>query len=177
MSVGEQKNNRVFIIGPMGAGKTTIGKILASNLKMEFFDTDLEIERRTGATVSWIFDVEGESGFRDREEDLVEELTKRSSLVLATGGGVVIREKNRQTLSNRGFVVYLRADFEELLERMRGDKKRPLLQVENPELKLQELLSVREPLYLTTANLVVDTRGRCSKLIAKKLTDKLKEIL
>ena len=140
MSVGKQEPNRVFLIGPMGVGKTTIGKILASDLKMDFFDTDLEIERRTGATVSWIFDVEGESGFRNREEDLVEELTKINSLVLATGGGVVIREKNRQTLSNRGFVVYLRANFEELLERMRGDKKRPLLQVENPKLKLRQLL-------------------------------------
>ena len=144
---------------------------------MDFFDTDLEIERRTGATVSWIFDVEGESGFRNREEDLVEELTKINSLVLATGGGVVIREKNRQTLSNRGFVVYLRANFEELLERMRGDKKRPLLQVENPKLKLRQLLREREPLYLATANLVIDTRGLCSKLIAKQLTVKLKELL
>ena len=116
--------DRVFLVGPMGSGKTTIGKILAKNLKMKFFDTDLEIERRTGASVSWIFDVEGETGFRDREKQLVEEMTKMESIILATGGGVILRPRNRQILSKRGLVVYLRAGVEDLVERMKGDNKR-----------------------------------------------------
>ena len=169
--------DRIFLIGPMGAGKTTVGRILANNLNMAFVDTDEEIEQRSGASVSWIFDVEGEAGFRDREEQLVEEITKRKTMVLSTGGGVVLRQKNRQVLSTRGFVVYLRADVEDLLERMRGDKKRPLLQVEDPRQKIRQIVRERDPLYIETADFVFEARGLSFKSVAQRLTAKLTDTL
>ena len=114
----------------MGAGKSTIGRIIARSLGLSFLDTDSEIEERTGADIPWIFDVEGEEGFRDREEHMVEELTQRDRVVLATGGGVVLRPANRQALTARGFVVYLRTTLDEQLRRTAGDRKRPLLTCE-----------------------------------------------
>ena len=177
MTPYDDKIDRVFLIGPMGAGKTTIGKILAKNFKMDFIDSDAEIERRTGASVSWVFDVEGENGFRDREEHLLQEVTKIEAIILATGGGAVLRQKNRQVLSHRGLVVYLRANVEDLLERMRGDEKRPLLQVDDPKRKIRELVEEREPLYLETADLVIETHRLSFKLVAERLTSQLSERL
>ena len=143
---------------------------MANNLKMSFADTDDEIEQRSGASVSWIFDVEGEAGFRDREEQVVEEITKRKDIVVSTGGGVVLRKKNREVFSKRGFVVYLRASVEELIERMVGDKKRPLLQVADPPEKIRQIMRERDPLYVETADFVFESHGLSSKSVAHHIT-------
>lgn len=125
----------------MGAGKSTIGRLLSAELKLEFFDSDKVIEERCGANIPWIFDMEGESGFREREEQAIDELTQMGSIVLATGGGVVMREANRRHLSARGTVVYLCTSVEQQLARTAKDKNRPLLQAENPERILRDLFS------------------------------------
>ncbi|MEM1187030.1 MAG: shikimate kinase AroK [Pseudomonadota bacterium] len=165
--------SRVFLVGPMGAGKTTIGKIIARSLRLGFADSDREIEQRTGADIPWIFDVEGEAGFRDREEQVIEELTQRDDTVLATGGGVVMREANRKALAERGFVVYLHATLDEQLRRTRGDRHRPLLARGDPETVLRELIAVREPLYRSIADLVVETDRSGPRVIARRLLSKL----
>lgn len=166
---------RVFLVGPMGAGKTTIGKYLAQHLKLQFVDTDAEIERRCGADIPWIFDVEGEQGFRDREEQVVEELTLWDNVVLATGGGVVLREPNRRALGSRGFVIYLHATVREQTRRTRNDKRRPLLQGGNPAAVLRELMAIRDPLYREIADLVIDTDGCSPKTVAQRLVRELLE--
>ncbi|MBI4291837.1 MAG: shikimate kinase [Betaproteobacteria bacterium] len=145
----------------MGAGKTTVGRILAQRLHKVFHDTDHAIEARTGVRVAMIFDVEGESGFRKREVELVEELTALENIVLATGGGVILDPHNRKRLSERGCVVYLHALPKELWQRTRHDRKRPLLRTEDPRARLEELYRFRDPLYREVADLVVDT-GRQS---------------
>ena len=147
----------VILVGPMGAGKSTIGRQLAQLLDFEFIDSDHEIEARTGADIPWIFDVEGEEGFRRREESVIDELTQRQGIVLATGGGVVTREPNRRAISSRGVVVYLKTSIEQQLARTAKDRKRPLLQHAEPRKVLTELMKVREPLYLEVADHVVDT--------------------
>jgi len=141
----------------MGSGKTTIGRRLAKNLRMKFIDSDQELERRTGASVALIFDVEGEQGFRERESRIIEELTQLDDTVVATGGGAVLDPVNRNALASRGFVVYLHADLDQLVERTRRDTNRPLLNTENPEDRLREILEVRDPLYREIADLIVDT--------------------
>lgn len=141
----------------MGAGKTTIGRRLAKSLRKKFIDTDQELERRTGASIALIFDVEGEAGFRERETRIIEELSGLDNVVLATGGGAVLAAENRATLSDRGFVVYLHADIDQLVERTRRDANRPLLNTENPAARLQELMTHREPLYREIADLIIDT--------------------
>lgn len=141
----------------MGAGKTTIGRQLAQALSKEFIDSDHEIEARTGVNIPLIFELEGEAGFREREAAMLDELTGRQNVVLATGGGAVLREENRRNLKQRGTVVYLQADVEQLLERTRKDRNRPLLQTDDPRDRLARLLQEREPLYLELADLVVNT--------------------
>lgn len=168
-----QKAQSIFLVGPMGVGKTTVGRQLAEMLGYEFYDSDREIEAKTGATISWIFDVEGEAGFRKREESMIDELTRLPSIVLATGGGAVIQEMNRQHLKTRGIVVYLKADVDELVKRTEHDKSRPLLQTEDPRKKLQELATQREPWYLEVADLVFDTRHKNSHTAARALLGKL----
>ncbi len=158
----------------MGAGKTTIGKYLAQQLHLSFADTDTEIERRTGADIPWIFDVEGEEGFRDREQQVVEEMTQWDDVVLATGGGVVLREANRSALASRGFVIYLHATVQEQTRRTRHDKRRPLLQTEDPAAVLRELMVVRDPLYREIADHIIDTDGSSPKSVAKRLVQELK---
>ena len=170
------KTNKIFLVGPMGAGKTTIGKQLAETLSMEFMDSDHEIESRTGVTIPHIFDVEGEEGFRRREEAMIDELTQKQNLVLATGGGAVIREINRQHLENRGTVIYLHASIDQLLERTSRDKNRPLLQTENPRAKLEELMAVREPLYRQIADIVIDTEQQPVTRVVKRIEQKLQEL-
>jgi shikimate kinase len=163
------KLHRVFLVGPMGAGKTTIGKYLAQHLKLRFADTDSEIEARTGADIPWIFDVEGEAGFRDREQLVIEEMTLWDNVVLATGGGVVLRKENRQALSARGYVVYLYATVDEQVRRTRRDRKRPLLQTGDPEEVLRTLMTEREPLYREIADHIIETDGCSPRTVAQRL--------
>lgn len=141
----------------MGVGKTTIGRHLAKSLGLHFVDSDHEIEHRTGADIPWIFDIEGEEGFRKREQSVIADLTARDGIVLATGGGVVLREENRLNLMQNGTVVYLCADVQRLLERTMRDRNRPLLQSDDPRKKLDELLAVRDPLYREIADIIIDT--------------------
>ena len=141
----------------MGAGKTTIGKRLAKRLRRNFVDSDQELERRTGASVALIFDVEGESGFRAREKRLIDELTQLDNIVLATGGGAVLDPDNLAALSSRGFVVYLNASVEDLIARTQRDTNRPLLNTDDPAARMRELLEHRDPIYQQVADLVIDT--------------------
>ncbi|WP_111893757.1 shikimate kinase AroK [Acinetobacter sp. MB5] len=159
----------IYLVGPMGAGKTTVGRHLAELLGREFVDSDHEIERKTGASIPWIFEKEGELGFRQREQLVIDELTKRSNLVLATGGGAVTQLSNRNALKQRGIVVYLFAPVEVQLQRTYRDKNRPLLQVENPEQRLQDLLTLRDPLYREVAHYVIDTHQGGARELAQKI--------
>lgn len=154
-------NANVFFIGLMGAGKTTVGRAVARRLDRPFFDSDHEIEARTGVRVPLIFEHEGEEGFRQRESIAIDELTQRSGVVLATGGGAVLRAENRAWLRCRGTVIYLRAQPHDLWLRTRRDKNRPLLQTEDPRAKLEALFTVRDPLYRECAHFVIET-GRPS---------------
>lgn len=149
--------NNIYFIGLMGAGKTTIGKILAKNLGKTFYDTDQVIEQRTGVKVSTIFELEGEEGFRKRESAAIEELSQLDNIVMATGGGAVLLPENRQALKQRGCVIYLRANVNDLWVRMRHDKHRPLLQNVDVRAKLEQLYHQRNPLYTETASLIIDT--------------------
>lgn len=167
----EGKRN-VFLVGCMGAGKTTIGRHLARMLDLEFVDSDREIESRTGAAIPLIFEIEGEAGFRDREARVIADLSERSGIVLATGGGAVLRPENRARLKDRGFVVYLRAPLKQLYERTRRDRSRPLLQAGNPRQVLARLVSERDPLYREVADLIIDTEHRTVKSIATEISEK-----
>jgi shikimate kinase len=155
----ETKN--IFLIGPMGAGKTTIGRMAAKSLGIGFVDSDKEIEKRTGVTIPMIFEYEGEAGFRKREAEVIGQLAQSEGIVLATGGGSILLPENREALKSHGFVVYLHCPVDKQLERTHRDSNRPLLKTENPRQKLQDLFAVREPIYRSLADLVVDT-GQCS---------------
>jgi shikimate kinase len=153
-----KKSTNIFLIGPMGAGKTTIGRQLARELKMPFYDSDRVIEEHTGANIPLIFDLEGEEGFRKREQAAIDELTLMDNIVLATGGGAVLREENRRHLTERGTTFYLYTDLKSLCERTRKDKNRPLLRgEESPEVILKRLMEERDPLYRKTADHIIDT--------------------
>lgn len=163
-----QSSTNIFLVGPMGAGKSTIGKKLAKKTSQTFHDSDHEIERRTGASINLIFEIEGEDGFRKREGQLLDELTSMSNIVLATGGGAVLNKENRTRLSERGFVVYLKTDIDQLLKRTSRDSKRPLLQDDDPKIVMKKLLEERGPLYEEVADMVVDTAGlSISDIIAR----------
>jgi shikimate kinase len=149
--------NNIYFIGLMGAGKTTVGKILAKNLGKTFYDTDHVIEQRTGVKVATIFELEGEDGFRKRETAAIEELCQLDNIVMATGGGAVLLPDNRQALKQHGYVIYLRANVNDLWVRMRHDKHRPLLQNVDVRAKLEQLYHQRNPLYTETASLIIDT--------------------
>lgn len=166
-------NQNIFLIGLMGAGKTTIGRQLASELSLEFFDSDHEIEKRTGVTITHIFDIEGEAGFRKRETAMLDELTETKGIVLATGGGAILKAENRQFLMSRGTTIYLYANIDTLLERTSKDRNRPLLQTENPQAKLEELLEIRDPLYRETADIIIDTGKDSVRLALKEILEKL----
>jgi shikimate kinase len=159
----------IFLIGPMGAGKTTAGKELAKALDMAFVDSDHEIEQHTGANIPLIFELEGETGFRTRERVMIDELTQRENIVLATGGGAILHKDNRAHLASRGFVVYLRANIEQLFKRTAKDPHRPLLKTADPKAKLRELMETRAPLYEEVADLVLDTDGHTPKWLVKKI--------
>jgi shikimate kinase len=147
----------VFLIGPVGSGKSTIGRQLAAQLKLDFFDSDREIERRCGVDIDWIFDIEGEEGFFNRERNLLKELVKMQGIVLATGGTSILSSENRTLLSSRGKVVYLKASIEQQLQRTSRDKKRPILQVKDKRSKLVEVMSKCEPLYNEIADITLET--------------------
>lgn len=164
---------RIFLIGPMGTGKTTIGNQLARSLGYSFVDADQEIEARTGASIALIFDVEGEAGFRERERRIIDELTQREAIVLATGGGAVLAADNREHLAARGFVVYLRTGIEALLRRMRFDTTRPLLRTEDPEGTLKRIIEEREPLYTSIADLIVDTGKLSVRQVVRRIAAEL----
>ena len=166
-------NENIFLIGPMGAGKSTIGRRLTQLLEMDLHDSDREIEQRTGADISLIFELEGEEGFRARESSMIDELTRKKNIVLATGGGVVMRPENRELLSSRGKVIYLQTSVEQQLQRTCYDHKRPLLQTEDPEKRLNELMAIRDPLYRETANITVNTDGRSVNTVAHEIIKQL----
>jgi len=157
------------LIGPMGAGKSTIGRLLAKELGLPFKDSDKEIEERTGASIPLIFDVEGEAGFRDREQAVISELCKQPGLVLATGGGAVLRAANRQAMAQAAVVIYLSTSVEHQLARTARDRNRPLLQTDNPAQVLTELLQQRDPLYREIATLIIETDTRPPRLVVQEI--------
>lgn len=167
--MNQAKKNNIFIVGPMGVGKTTIGRHLANHLGYEFKDSDREIEEHTGATIPLIFELEGEEGFRRRERTAIEELTAMQHIVLATGGGAVLAEENREFLKARGTVIYLHASVEQLLKRTRNSKNRPLLQTEDPGAKLRALMQERRPLYESVADISLETGRFTVKQVLKEL--------
>lgn len=165
----------IFLVGLMGAGKTTVGRQLAHRLRKQFFDADHEIERRTGVRISVIFEIEGETGFRAREAQAIDALTSLDDVVLATGGGVVLDPENRRRLATRGFVIYLCAQPRDLHHRTRYDKGRPLLQTADPLARLEELYALRDPLYREVADLVVETGRQTVGTLVAQLIKKLPE--
>ena len=163
----------IFFVGLMGAGKTTVGKLLAKRLGKSFYDSDHEIESRTGVNIPVIFELEGEVGFRKRETAAIEELTVMHDIVLATGGGAVLSKQNRENLSQHGTVVYLRATVTELWHRTKNDKNRPLLQTDDPRAKLEKLYTERDPLYREIADIIIDTGDQSVGSIVQHLEETL----
>lgn len=159
----------IYLVGLMGAGKTSVGRILARRLRKTFVDSDHEIEQRTGVRIPVIFEIEGEAGFRRREAAIIEELVHRSGIVLATGGGAVLDPANRHALRSTGTVIYLRADPSELWLRTRHDRNRPLLRTADPLAKLTELHQARDPLYREVAHLTVDTGSQAIRSLVARL--------
>lgn len=169
--MAEKRN--VFLVGPMGAGKSTIGRHLADELHLEFFDSDQEIERRTGADIAWIFDLEGEDGFRKREETIIHDLTDKQGIVLATGGGSIVSNAVRNRLSARGIVVYLQTTIDKQVARTQRDKRRPLLQNDDPEKVLRALGEERNPLYEEVADYVIETDDQSARAVANQIISKI----
>lgn len=167
--MGEHMPSNIFLVGLMGAGKTTVGKVIAKNLGKTFYDTDQVIEQRTGVKIPTIFELEGESGFRKRETAMLEELSEQQNIVLATGGGAIVAPENRAILKQHGYVIYLRANVNELYLRTRNDKNRPLLQNVDVKAKLEQLFHARNPLYTETADLIVDTGHQPVTVIIQKI--------
>jgi shikimate kinase len=165
----------IFLVGPMGAGKTAVGRQLARMLHMDFVDSDAEIERRTGVDIPFIFEKEGEAGFRRRESAVIENLSVRMGVILATGGGAVLDPDSRAALTRRGTVIYLHASVRQQMARTRRSTHRPLLHTEDPAGRLKELMAVREPIYREMADLVVDTDGRRVKEVAKDIVSRLEK--
>lgn len=168
--------DNIFLIGPMGAGKSTIGRHLAELLNKEYQDSDHEIEKRTGASIPLIFEIEGETGFRSRESSVIDDLTCKSNLVLATGGGVILSADNRRALHSRGVVVYLHAPLDTLLQRTRRDRHRPLLQTTDRRGTLEEIVKAREPIYRQIADIVVETAHRSPVTVAREIARKLEAL-
>lgn len=169
--------SRLFLVGPMGAGKTTIGKLLADDLNLEFIDVDREIEARSGVDIPWIFDREGEAGFRVRETAALVELSQFDRVLISTGGGAVVADANRKLMAATGTVIYLHTSVEEQVRRTGRDRKRPLLQNDDPARVLAELMTIREPLYREVADIVIETDGRGPKLVAQDLAARLRQLV
>ena len=168
--------SNIFLVGPMGAGKSTVGKQLAKSLGRDFYDSDKEIEKRTGVSIAWIFEMEGEAGFRLRERKVIDELTELKNIVLATGGGAVLAEENRRVLRSRGYVVYLSASVEQLLRRTNKDKNRPLLQTGQPEDKITGLMAERAPLYKDVADIELRTGDQSIQYVVSGLIKQLESL-
>jgi shikimate kinase len=168
-------NNNIILVGPMGSGKTTIGKILARLLELEFLDCDRELERQTGASVNLIFDIEGEKGFRKRESDMLASLVAKQNVLVATGGGVIIRKKNRKLLRRSGLVVYLQTAVDRQLARLGRDSTRPLLQTSDKKEFLQKLAIIRNPLYEEVADIIFPSSDKNVSSVARKLTSMIEE--
>ena len=168
------EGSNIFLVGAMGSGKSSLGRALAEILCRNFLDVDAEIELRTGANIEWIFDMDGEQGFRDRESQTFSMLiSENTNAVIATGGGIVLREENRRLLLDHGLVIYLRASSQQLYQRTRRDRKRPLLQVADRKSVIEKLLEERDPLYRQVADIVVNSgQGRLSHSV-KKLAEKV----
>jgi len=163
----------IYLVGPMGAGKTTIGRQLARQLRKEFLDCDLELEKKTGADIPLIFELEGEEGFRKRERDMLEGLVRRRDVVLATGGGVIKLPENRSRLVTHGYVIYLCAPLELLYERTARDRNRPMLDGDDPKARIRELYEERDPLYRQVADAVVETGRRSLRYVVRDIVSEL----
>jgi shikimate kinase len=170
-----EPQRNIILVGLMGAGKTTIGRLLARHFERTFVDSDHEIELRTGVRIPVIFELEGEAGFRARESQMLEELARRDNIVLATGGGAVLSADNRELLRESGLVIYLRAQPGDLWHRTQHDRNRPLLRTEDPELRLKELYLVRDPLYQEAAHMIVETGRQSPHMLAGKLEQQLRD--
>ncbi len=168
------KSENIYLVGLMGAGKTTIGRQLAKNLGLPFYDSDKAIEESTGVDIPTIFEFEGENGFRDREQKMLQQLTQLNGIVLATGGGAILREENRQLLKENGFIVYLQCSVDRIFERTRRDTQRPLLKTENPKERIETLFTEREPLYRSCADFIVDTGIMQSKAVVNHILEEYK---
>ena len=166
----------IFLVGPMGAGKSTIGRFLAEQLDMQFRDSDHEFENRTGASIPLIFEIEGESGFRAREATMLRELVAEDGAVIATGGGIVLSDENRKILKTKGLVVYLHASIDILYQRTRRDRNRPLLNDTDRRAKLEEIMESRDPLYRDVADLVIETDKRPARSVAIEIVDKIESL-
>lgn len=164
---------RVVLVGPMGAGKSTIGRLLARELGYRFLDSDRIIEERCGANIPWIFDVEGEDGFRQRETAMLDELSNETGTVLATGGGAVMRAENRGLLKKNSVVIYLKTSIDQQVERTRKDRNRPLLQNDDPEGVLRRLFAIRDPLYTELADIVMFTDRKSPRLVVRQLVNRI----
>ena len=164
---------RIVLVGPMGAGKTTIGKLLSRELGFSFCDSDSEIESRSGANIPWIFDVEGEAGFRERECGVISDLSQTDGIVLATGGGAVLNANNRAHLKTGAQVVYLKTSVEQQFERTRRDRNRPLLQNDNPLKALTDIFKIRDPLYSEVANVIILTDKKNPKAVVRQILDQV----
>ena len=170
-----KRSNNIYLVGMMGAGKTTVGRHLAKRLHLRFVDCDQEIEARSGVKIPVIFEIEGEAGFRRREAQMIEELTQLDGIVMATGGGAVLAEGNRRYLARNGFVVYLCAPPAALYERTRHDRNRPLLQVDSPQARLTEIYAERDPLYRSVADLVVEGNRQSPFGVVRMLEKRMRE--
>ena len=165
----------IFIVGPMGSGKSTVGKIISDELFLDFFDTDDEIEIRTGASIDWIFDLEGEEGFRKRESEMLSEMVQKNSIVLSTGGGIILDSSNRELLSSRGTVFYLSTPISVQIERTAKDKDRPLLKNGDPAEILSKLHDERKELYKSVSDHVVETENKSSQDVATEIIKLVKD--
>ncbi|NIH41118.1 MAG: shikimate kinase AroK [Buchnera aphidicola (Periphyllus aceris)] len=168
------KKKNLFLIGPMGAGKSTVGRILAKQLNMQFYDSDEEIEKRTGADINWVFDVEGETGFRKRESKIIDELTHKKGIVLATGGGSILSRKNRRHLSSYGIVIYLKITIKKQLMRTRTDKKRPLLHMKDSlKSTLKKMKNERKNLYKNISDIIINADNYSAQTIVQNIIKSL----
>ena len=170
-----QENKNIILIGPMGAGKTTIGRQLAKRLSRQFYDSDHEIEKHTGADIPLIFELEGEDGFRKRESQVLQELLSIQNIILSTGGGAVLDTENRKLLSENTIIIYLKSSAEKLYKRIADDKRRPLLQTEDRLNKIKQILEEREPIYISLANEIIETQELSIKQITQKILDLIKQ--